>query len=560
MQGESAGVREGAFWDVWSVLLTPLPLPPLPPPLHQHEIKLSNRGNYTFSPSTYYNWYDAETKVRKYTGVTHLSASDVNLDVPSFTEDTRLFVEGYHNGETEVTYDIKAVTATKFKWRKYPSTTATVTLSATYHTAYPTLDSAGAEYLFSTSPVYLDNGVYVKWATLSKSSSDQWTFKAFTFWSDSYDIATSFTPAAAGSTTSGDNAKIFIEGTYINTTSYTYRLQVSVDTTMFRWIKWPYGSDVPELAKLSLSEVTLLTCTTCLGMSVGYTTSCGAVSTALCWSDDIALSDKVGLAKLTAIDSGIKVRWATITAGSKSTDDYWQFTAYRRHFITYYGASYISAATLSGAKTLGDPRTPTAMGTYSGNETATFTVKISGYSDSCSSSCTHFVWRKETATYNGTYQSSVARPPNARYDYVIQSAPMRLSDGVFVVFGVTSGYQVNNEYFFVAKPMPSSILNVTPRFADADTITLSSLGTYHEAGDAPFGDWLPRPGSITNLNYKTGSVRATKPQGVWRRTVDSSGDSVFTVEITSAGTSTSVPGNFKWRKVRPSPPLPSALF
>jgi len=399
----------------------------------QQEIKVSNRGNDTFSPPTYTNAADG----RSVTGATETHGKG-SIKLP-FNEDIKLFVQGRYEGEDEVVYELVMTSATTFKWRKY-----------LYHTAASGAYTTGA-FTVTTEPQLLDLGVYVKWATTAgKAAGDKWSFVAYTYWSTPYSRV-AFTDA--GIATTGEDAKVVVQGVYTGAASYTYEVMTQVDQSEFKWRKYAYGA------------------------------AAGGA-----WS--APLPQRTTFADL---EEGIKVRW--LTQYGKQSGDVWQFNAFAGHVVTYLAAAYLSTAQPAAANTIGDPRTPTVTGPYLGDTSKTFRVQIAG---SCTTSCSEFRWRTEGGYDIGAWSANV----------VMASAPMVLLDGVYITFGLTSGYQHGNEYTFIAKPMPTSMLPVYPE----PPIGIAVTGTYHESHDVPTHDLvytlLMTSGTTFKWRQNTGAFSA----------------------------------------------------
>ena len=436
----------------------------------QHELKVSNRGNYSYSNPCYTSAADGRTVCGA--TVTH---ADFDLRGPphesvleGFTENIKLYVDGYYAGLTEMVYEIVMASASSFRWRKYPpggapSGTFSAAIAIAQVPATQALEKVvgghaaladGTKSLpldpFAETDKYgfreLELGVKVKFATpVGKAAGDKWTFAAKQFWSSPYS-AVRFTDA--GAATGAADAQLELAGVYIGTASYTYELVVQTDVGFFKYRKYPYG-----------------------------TPAAGAFSAAL-YPISTSYVD---------LDLNVKVRFKTIVG--KQNGDTFVFDAYKGHLVNFMSTPYLSAAVPGAANAVGDPRTPTVSGTYLGRKPATFTLKIGD--GTCTTSCTQFQWKMNDGPYS-------ALTP-------ITSGLMDLAEGVKVQFGITSGYKNGNTYTITASHLPTTVMRPvngwTANPAPASPSIFTS-GVYQVHGGAPSHDALITLESTGTSSFK----------------------------------------------------------
>jgi len=401
-------------------------------PGRQVELKISNRGNDTYSAVTFFNATDS----RFVTGSKRYHAKGSTKE--GMNQDSTLYVSGYYDTPAELEFELKC-----------KDTGCTTVEYAVFKPS-----SVEREYKCCTEVTdgrwnYLERGVWVKWATeAGKRQGDYWTFSAKTFWSTPYSPV-AFTDAGYG--TSPEAQEMLVRGAYVGAESFRYEVQAQVNTLTVKWRKCKYGE--------------------------GYTGACTEVTG---WSEPLTIT-----AAPIDVEDNIQIVFPVNTG--KHYGDLWAFNAYAGHVVTYNAADYISAPVASAANAIGDPPLPATLGDYTGYETAMYELEVSG---SCTTSCTHFRWRK-----NGGYWSN---------DVVMVAVGQSVADGVKVSWGPTSGWQKGNVYTVTAKPLPTTVMPSQPEMPATANITTN--GTYEDGtGGAPAQD------SVFTVEFDSGS------SFVWRK-------------------------------------------
>ena len=469
----------------------------------QHELKISNRGNYSFTDPCFTAVADGRTVCGA--TVTHADfdtrGPPHESSLEGFTENMKIYVDGFYSGDAEQKYHVEVTQASplKFKWRKssvgndavgtaWSSEVAVAEAETTQTLAGLAGGNSGLTDGTRSLPyqqyaeedqngfVQLELGVKIKFATKSgKSVGDKWSFVAKTFWSTPFS-AVSFSDV--GEQAAADDSLLDLGGVYSGAESRTYELVIQVDTGAFKYRSYPYG----KAASGTFSD---------------------AISVSTSWTD---------------LDRNIRLRFKTLVG--KTHGDTFTFNAYRGHVITYMARPYLQTeATIrgqvgSGSYTPGDPRVPTASGVYLGSDEAHFEVKIAG---TCTTSCTQFKWRK---VLWGKKEDHYSRVSVGWSDLVDMTSGLHdLSDGVRVQWGITSGYKKDNTYSFSARPVPSSILPAVSGWSEdaiPDSPSVLVSGAY-----------------TPNLNNYS-----TTDTGISRFSSD---DALVTIEFDSAT-------QFRWRK------------
>ncbi|XRB21119.1 IPT/TIG domain-containing protein [Pseudoscourfieldia marina] len=432
---------------------------------HQHELKATARGLGAFSAVTYYDASDQRIVLGPTSSHAdsgdwpHHSTNAIDTPrpgtLPAFSQDIKIVVEGYYTGAQEYTYDVAMVSSTEWVWTKYPARQRPSTGGPT----------TGARRALSTSAQELDSGVFIRWAsTTGKTAGDRWTFTAYTFWSLSF---SDVRPSAEA-----DAHDIVVEGTFICDDSATYEVVTQGDSSTFKWRRWHYTGSAPA-------------------GEMGY-------------GGNVAFTDNTPI----TLDCGLTVRFPTGASGRK-VGDTWTFDAYSGHVVTYLSKDYISPAVGDVTNKVGDPRVPTTSGTYLGNATVTYTIEICNPDllhglPPCTTSCTNFRWMKNATEAGGASVWTDAGFVDGTWSepIAITDAPMPIADGLYVQFGMTSGYQLGNKYYVTVKPLPSSIIPIMHAYPPAAIrptpyrpwFTMDSepqilvSGTYETKGDVPTHD------------------------------------------------------------------------
>lgn len=372
----------------------------------QQELKLSMRGDTCFSVPTY---VDKDMR-RSVTGdPKHLANVTEEL---KFDEDIKLYTEGYFSGPEEYTFEIQMISSTMFKWRKYRLGESVCKTSV----EGPWCRFKGTGTVSVNHAVHLEHGVFVKFATLTgKQAGDRWTFDAYTFWSTTYSPVL-FVPNGQ---TSPDDALLYVDGTFTGTEGdMTYEVEVSADTGTFRWRKYP-------------------------------STSTGASAS---WHEEYYIGTQP-----VQLDHGVSVYWLTFEG--KHHGDRWKFTAYSGHLITWLTKSYVGDPLPAQKNVDGDARAPTVSGVYHGHEIARLRIEIGG---PCTTSCTEFRWKKEYPAIQSPYQPTQWEGGKFTSLIEMESHDQRLTDGINITWGPTSGYKHGNTYIITLVPMSTSILPVRP--------------------------------------------------------------------------------------------------
>lgn len=428
-------------------------------PGRQAELKISNRGNNSFSTPT---CYDAATGVTT-TGSTLLK-----------DEDAKIYVEGYFTGDAPHTYEVEYQADATFRARKW---------AAGGHPPASSSGAASASYILadqpiSTSPTHIDDSVYVSWATTAnKTAGSYCRFDANTFYS------TPFSPVTfedASTPTTGADAVMVVEGVYRGPSSYTFQVQMAGTTSLFyyRSKEYPFGAAWSE------------------------------------WSDTLTIS-----ANRTAIGtypdpdrhedlpSGITVRFPTGLTG-KQDGDAWTFVAHAGHLVTYYAEPFVTAPVASPTNAHGDAGSiAVTKDAYDGHELATFTI-VFGAGLGCGDNCASFQWKVDTPSGpegGSPYSDAIPVAEEA-------STKVKLAMGVSVAFSSPSGWVEDNAYTFTAMPMPSSVLPVLPdpSLAADGTRRLWVSGTYAVAEAAPEEDAV-----YTVLTTAADAFKWKKGYGQW---------------------------------------------
>lgn len=262
--------------------------------------------------------------------------------------------------------------------------------------------------------------------------------------------------------TGDDDAVMYVEGTFVGTYDETFEVEIMADTGTFRW--------------------------------KAYDASTGDGSSSV-WTDAVSVSQSA-----TLLRKGVSVNWLTL--GGKTFGDKFTFTAFHGHVTTTLGKSYVSDAVAKSSNAAGDARTPTITGTYLGHEKARFRMQIAG---ACTTSCSEFKWIFEKAVlplspgvepvYTGGMFSELT---------TMQSLGQSLAYGIYVTWGLTSGYKVGNEYFVDLFQSPTSVLPATPNdfdFPNDFQATQDLRSTYTNAdGDAPTKD------AVITIEFTSGTA------------------------------------------------------
>eukprot|EP00227_Mantoniella_beaufortii_P007969 CAMPEP_0197578958 /NCGR_PEP_ID=MMETSP1326-20131121/3043_1 /TAXON_ID=1155430 /ORGANISM="Genus nov. species nov., Strain RCC2288" /LENGTH=1667 /DNA_ID=CAMNT_0043142265 /DNA_START=375 /DNA_END=5378 /DNA_ORIENTATION=- len=372
----------------------------------QQELKVSMRGEKCFSTPTYTH----NDSGRTVTGDSKYLANVT--EALMFGEDIKVQLEGYFSGPEDYTFELQMVSSTNFKWRKYRRGESTCrTRSDGHWCAFKRTGTISVEHA-----VHLEHGVFVKFATITgKQTGDRWTFHAYTFWSTTYSPV-SF--AGTGDTAS-DDALLYVEGTFIGLDGdATYEVEVMADTGTFRWRKYSSRSSDQTTA----------------------------------WNEDRYISSKPVL-----IDSGVYIYWLTFVG--KHHGDRWKFTAYSGHVVTLLAKSYVGDALPAHNNIDGDARLPSVTGIYLGHEPARLRLEIGG---DCTTSCIQFRWIKEYPVIQSPYQPVEWHGGNFTALQEMKSHDQKLTDGIHITWGPTSGYKHGNIYTISVAHMPTSILPVRP--------------------------------------------------------------------------------------------------
>ena len=453
---KSPYATRGVFVDVKRVLCQ---LPPADPSGvdvdiytagSQRELKVSYRGLHSFSDVTY---TDA-TGVKSYTG----SPKDLGTDTTDlqFTEDTKLFAHGYFSGPEDLRFEVEMTSASAFKFRAYRVNDSTCkTSTAGAWCAW----SAVVTGVTVANSVHLKHGAFVSFATAGgKVAGETWQFDALTFWSTTFSPVVETVAGATGD----DDAVMYVEGTFVGTYDETFEVEIMADTGTFRW--------------------------------KAYDASTGDGSSSV-WTDAVSVSQSA-----TLLRKGVSVNWLTL--GGKTFGDKFTFTAFHGHVTTTLGKSYVSDAVAKSSNAAGDARTPTITGTYLGHEKARLRMQIAG---ACTTSCSEFKWIFEKAVlplspgvepvYTGGMFSELT---------TMQSLGQSLAYGIYVTWGLTSGYKVGNEYFVDLFQSPTSVLPATPNdfdFPNDFQATQDLRSTYTDAdGDAPTKD------AVITIEFTSGTA------------------------------------------------------
>ena len=464
----------------------------------QHELKISNRGNNSFTDACFTAAADGRTVCGA--TVTHADfdtrGPPHESSLEGFTENMKIYVDGFYSGDAEQKYHVEVTQASplKFKWRKssvgndavgtaWSSEIAVAEADTTQTLAGLAGGNIGVtdgtrslryqQYVEEDQNgfVELELGVKIKFATKSgKSVGDKWSFVAKTFWSTPFS-AVSFSDV--GEQASADDSLLDLGGVYSGAASRTYELVIQVDTGAFKYRSYPYG----EAASGTFSD---------------------AISVSTAWTD---------------LDRNIRLRFKTLVG--KTNGDTFTFNAYKGHVVTYMARPYLQTEpTTFTHNTPGDPRVPTVSGVYLGSDEASFEVKIAG---SCTTSCTQFQWRKYLLWKDEDHYSRESVGWSDLVD--MTSAFHDLSDGVKVQWGITSGYKKNNVYLYMARPVPSSILPAVSGWSE-DAIPASPSVLVS-------GAYAPKINDVSSTDA-----------GISRF---SSSDALVTIEFDSAT-------QFRWRK------------
>lgn len=372
----------------------------------QQELKLSMRGDTCFSAPTY---FDKDSR-RTVTGdPKHLANVTEAL---MFGEDIKIYTEGYFSGPEEYTFEIYMTSSSTFKWRKYRLGDSVCKTS----NVGPWCGFHGTGTVSVKHAVHLEHGVFVKFATLTgKEAGDRWTFDAYTFWSTTYSPV-SFIPNGQ---TSSDDALLYVDGTFTGSeVDITYEVEVMADTGTFRWRNYPSKN----------------------------------VDATAVWQEDHNI-----VSQPFQLDNGVSIYW--LTSDGKHHGDRWKFTAFSGHLVTWMSKSYVGDPLPAQKNVDGDPRTPSIAGVYHGHETARLRIEVGGV---CTTSCTQFRWIKEYPTIQSPYEPVEWRGGKFTSLMEMESQDQRLTDGINITWGPTSGYKHGNTYTVSVVPMPTSILPVRP--------------------------------------------------------------------------------------------------
>ena len=480
----------------------------------QHELKISNRGNNSFTDPCFTAAGDGRTVC----GAT-ITHADFDTRGPphessleGFTENMKLFVDGYYSGAQEQKYHVEVTSASplKFKWRKssvgndavgtlWSGDITVAEADTSQNLAHMQGGYSGVTDGTRSLPyqqyaekdqdgfIELELGVKVKFATKTgKSVGDKWSFIAKTFWSTPYSDVV-FTDALPK--VNGDDGLVELRGVYTGDASRTYEVVIQVDSSMFKYRSFPYG-----------------------GAAAGAFSDAMSVSTS--WVN---------------LDRNIQLRFKS--AGGKSDGDKFTFHAYKGHVVTYMARPYMQAIPdTNNGYTEGDPRVPTISGLYLGHEDVVFVLKVDG---SCTTSCTQFRWKKliRSDHYDGRQESRESRQWSDLID--MTSGLHDLADGVKVQWGMTSGYKHGNSYYFNVRPMPSSILPAVSGWSEDPILSSHKIevsGTYVEATAAARVGGASSEDTLITLEFSSSSIfRWRKNTGEFSTTHTVSTDSPFSV-------------------------------
>lgn len=394
----------------------------------QQEVKISMRGENCFSEVTF---IDSEMR-RTVTG------DPINLSLTTdelmFTDDIKIHVEGYFSGPEDYTFEVRMTSSDAFQWRKYRTGDSVCKTSTTG----PWCAFRGTGTLSESHATLLEHGVFIKFATLEgKKTGDKWIFDAYTFWSTTYSPV-QFT---GNVNASPDDALLYVQGSFIGDIDTTFEIEVMADNSKFRWRSFPSRNS-------------------------------GTVAT---WSEDNFIGTNI-----IEIENGVILYWLTLEG--KSHGDKWSFSAYTGHVITWMSGSYVGDAVPADDNIDGDVRLPTVSGIYLGESTARIRLEIGG---DCSTSCSQFRWIKEYPIVRNPYEPLEWQGGRFSPYLNMISLDQKLTDGISVTWGPTSGYKHGNTYSFDLVPMPTSILPVRP----TPTPAFHPFGmgsTFHDgSGDAP---------------------------------------------------------------------------
>ena len=421
----------------------------------QQEVKISLRGDNCFSEVTF-----TDSNGRRSVTGDAKTLSDVTEGL-NFTEDIKIYPEGYFSGPEDYTFEIRMTDSINFKWRKYRVGDSVCKMD---NESGPWCEFKRTGTVSVEHSVLLEHGVYVRFASLKgKKANDRWNFDAFTFWS------TTFSPVSfAGSdVATSDDSLMYVEGTFTGFRDTIFEVEIMNDTDKYRWRNFTSTRD---------------------GASVA-------------WSETHVISNKA-----VELHDGLSVYWLTLQG--KTAGDRWSFTAFSGHLISWLYKSYVGDAIAAESNVVGDIRTPTINGTYTGNEAARLRIQIDG---ECQTSCSQFRWIKEYPYAPSPYEpvewiGGVFSPL-----LLMENHDQKLTDGINITWLYTSGYKKGNQYTVQLVPMPTSILPVRPE--TEPSLRFSPFGlrsTYHDgSGTAP-----PR-NSALSVEFDSGTTfkwrQDTKP-------------------------------------------------
>ena len=371
-------------------------------PGRQLELKVSSRGNSSFSEATCYDSGTGQTT----TGATLLK-----------DEDHTIYISGYYTDTAAYTYEVAYQGDGTFEAYKWSAGGA--------RDVSETIVSAN----IATAPTHIDSSVYVAWAnTENKTAGSYCRFTANPAFSTPFSPVT-FTDG--GATTTGDDAVMVVEGVYRHTESVEYEVAMAGSHSLFFYRSRPYphgtNSDWSEWSNtLSIS------------------------------ADPIAIGTSYDSDREEDLPTGITVRFPTGLAG-KQDGDKWTFVAAAGHLVTYFAEPYVTAATAASTNADGDPGAITVTkDSYTGHARRTFTIT---FPSDCGTNCASFYWSID----EGPYSSSTGLSHTLRY---ITTGAMELAYGVSIEFSEVSGWVANNEYTFDVLPIPSSVLPLVPTPTD----------------------------------------------------------------------------------------------
>ena len=151
-----------------------------------------------------------------------------------FTEDIKVYVEGYFSGPEDYTFEVRMTSSNTFQWRKYRTGDSVCKTSTTG----PWCAFRGTGTLSESHATLLEHGVYIMFATLEgKTTGDKWIFDAYTFWS------TTFSPVqfTGNVNASPDDALLYVQGSFIETLTRLSKLRSWLTTVSFDGVPFHQG-------------------------------------------------------------------------------------------------------------------------------------------------------------------------------------------------------------------------------------------------------------------------------------------------------------------------------